>query len=86
MGEAKRLENLGKYINNLQTLEFMLRAVLFADEIVKGISKQLNNPKYEKGELLPINPLTNWDTLSELIKKYNQLKKNERNSIKSIIN
>ena len=74
MDDTKRLENLGKLVHNMQTLEFMLRGILFTDEITKGISKQLtNNPKFEKGELLPINALTNWDSLYELVQKYNQL-------------
>jgi len=74
MDDTKRLENLGKLVHNMQTLEFMLRGILFADEITKGISKQLtNNPKFEKGELLPVNAFTNWDSLYELVQKYNQL-------------
>jgi len=74
MNEAKRLENLGKLINNMQSLEFTLRGCLFADELAKGASERLtNNPTFKKGEVLPKNAYTNYDSLGKLIRKYNQL-------------
>jgi len=74
MDDTKRLENLGKLVNNMQSLEFILRGCLFEDEIAKGISKQLTSePKFTKGEVLPKNAYTNWDSLGKLIRKYNGL-------------
>ena len=74
MDDTKRLINLGKLVNNMQSLEFGLRGCLFEDEITKGISKQLtSHPKFTKGEVLPKNAYTNWDSLSKLIRKYNGL-------------
>lgn len=73
MNERVHLENLGRLVTNIQTLEVTIRACLFEDELAKGISKQLSNVKFVKGELLPESAYTNWDTLSELIRKYNEL-------------
>lgn len=73
MDDRKRLENLGKLVNNMQFLEMLLRACLFEDEITKGISEQVENVIYIKGEALPENAYTNWDNLGKLIRKYNGL-------------
>lgn len=74
MDDTKRLKNLGKLVNNMQSLEFILRGCLFEDEIAKGISKQLiSQPVFTKGEVLPNNAYTNWDTFGKLIRKYNGL-------------
>ena len=40
MDDRKRTENLGRLVSNIQTLEILLRACIFEDEITKGISKQ----------------------------------------------
>jgi len=73
MDDRKRLENLGKLVNNMQSLEMLLRACLFEDEIAKGISKQLIKVEFVKGEVLPEKAYTNWDTLRKLIQNYNRL-------------
>jgi len=74
MDDRKRTENLGRLVSNIQTLEILLRACIFEDEITKGISKQSKkNKEFVKGEIVPENAFTNWDTLSDLIRKYNEL-------------
>ena len=74
MDDTKRLNNLGKLVNNMQSLEFILRGCLFEDEIAQRISSQLTSePKFTKGEVLPKNAYTNWDSLGKLIRKYNSL-------------
>lgn len=73
MDDRMHTRSLGTLVNNIQTLEFSLRSCLFKDEITKGISKQLNTLELVKGEIVPNNALTNWDTLRDLIQKYNEL-------------
>lgn len=73
MDDRMHTRSLGTLVNNIQALEFSLRSCLFKDEITKGISKQLNTLELVKGEIVPNNALTNWDTLRDLIQKYNEL-------------
>lgn len=74
MDERVYIEYLGKLVANMQSLEFVLRACLCKDEIIKGISKQVPVLfNLVKGEIVSNNALTNFDTLRVLIQKYNKL-------------
>ena len=73
MDDRKRTQSLGRLVSNIQTLELLLRACLFEDEIAKGLSKQSINIELVKGEIVDENAFTNWDTLRDLIQKYNEL-------------
>ena len=70
----KHFLNLGKLVGNFQSLEFVLRALLINDEIAhKGpLPKSATDmDKMNDGDIVPENAFTNWDTLRQLIKKYN---------------
>jgi len=64
---------LGMLVANLQSLEFALRAFLANDEILSGRqpSQSLNLDALSVGDIAPLNALTNYDTLSELVREYN---------------
>ena len=66
-------KNLGKLVANMQSLEFALRAFLMNNEIASGVSspQSVNLDTMNDGDIVPENALTNYDTLKELIKKYN---------------
>lgn len=66
---------LGEIAANLRGLELLLR--FFLDKVD---SKRYGSPppivepgKIKKGDVVPENYFTNWDTLGELVKKYNSL-------------
>jgi len=65
--------DLGKLVSNLQSLEFALRAFLVNDEIRAGRSfpqsANLNNMDID--DVVPLNAFTNYDTLGQLVRKYN---------------
>ena len=65
-------ENLGRLRSNIQSLEFILRAFLVNDEIVKGYTFPQSANLHEMNECDPVpeNAFTNYDTLGQLIKKY----------------
>lgn len=65
---------MGTVLVNLQSLEFALRAFLYNKEV----GPKSANPEFEKtiydfkeGDCVEENAFTNFDTLTELIKKYN---------------
>jgi len=64
---------LGALVANLQSLEFVLRAFLLKDEFRSGYSpsQSVDLDALNKGDTVPLNALTNYDTLSELVRKYN---------------
>ena len=67
--------NLGKLVGNFQSLEFILRAFLTNDEIAqKGPLPEsaTDMNKMNKGDIVPESAFTNYDTLRQLIKKYNK--------------
>jgi predicted GTPase len=67
-------ENLGKLVANMQSLEFALRAFLLNVEIIqRGPLPQLvkNLHDVNEGDIVPLNALTNYDNLRQLITKYN---------------
>ena len=59
MDDRKHAQDLGELVTNIQTLEILLRAGLFEDEIAKGISRQSDYKELVKGEMVPENALTN---------------------------
>jgi len=65
--------NLGKLLVNFQSLELILRAFLFKIEEISGspLAKLINFNELREGEEVPENAFTNYDTLKELIEKYN---------------
>ena len=66
--------NLGKLVGNFQSLEFVLRAFLTNAEIArKGpLPKSATDiHKMNEGDIVPENAFTNYDTLGQLIEKYN---------------
>lgn len=60
--------NIGKIVSNLQSLEFVLRAFLLE---ALGASNKVNYQHLNIGDLIPEDAFTNWDTMAQLIKKYN---------------
>ena len=70
--DRKRTQGLGGLVHSLQTLELLLRASLLEDEIAKGSSKPQNYNELVRGAIVPENAFTNWDTLRDLIQKYNE--------------
>jgi hypothetical protein len=65
--------NLGKLFTNFQSLEFALRAFLVNDEIASGHSflQSINLYGMNEGDMVPENAFTNYDSLGQLIEKYN---------------
>lgn len=65
---------LGKLVSNLQSLEFILRAYLqqLPNSRPFGIPEGEDIYQYPVGSELPLNEITNWDTLGQLIDKHNQ--------------
>ena len=65
--------NLGKLIANFHSLEFALRAFLVNYEIASGGSfpQSANLGEMNEGDIAPENAFTNYDTLGQLINKYN---------------
>jgi len=76
-------QNLGGLLANFHSLEFMLRAFLHKhnpDEEKWANGMDVYN--YEIGTKLPENSFTNFDSLGQLIKKYNAIA--QKNSIEEI--
>jgi len=69
----KYFEGLGKLVANIQSLEFALRAFLVNYEIASGgtFHQSTNLDDMNEGDIVPENAFTNYDTLRQLIKKYN---------------
>jgi hypothetical protein len=70
----KHALNLGKLVGNFQSLEFALRAFLTNDEIAQrgSVPKSATDMhKMNEGDIVPENAFTNYDTLRQLIEKYN---------------
>ena len=61
---------LGKIVSNLQALEFLLRMIL------KNVNKEVTSTKYydlKVNDKVTEDSFTNYDTLGQLIRKYNFL-------------
>ena len=69
------IRNLGALVANLQTLEFYLRAVLseLPGSAPCGLAPGQNIYDLTVGDELACCPMTDFDTLRELIKKYNRV-------------
>jgi hypothetical protein len=66
--------NLGKLVGNFQSLEFILRAFLTNVDIAqKGPLPKSATDMYKmnEGDIVPENAFTNYDTIGQLIEKYN---------------
>jgi hypothetical protein len=74
----KHALNLGKLVGNFQALEFVLRAFLTNAEIAQRgpLPKSATDMhKMNEGDMVPENAFTNYDTLGQLIEKYNKTPK-----------
>ena len=69
----RHASNLGRLVSNLQSLEFSLRAFLVNDEIRAGSSfpQSANLNAMRIDDVVPLNAFTDYDTLGQLIRKYN---------------
>jgi hypothetical protein len=73
-------ERLGALKVNLLSLEFALRMFLYNDEVVNAMrgtappvfAPFANPERLRIGDCVPLNAFTNYDTLGQLIAKYNQ--------------
>lgn len=65
---------LGQVIVNLQALEYLLRAFLYAnaDPSHSPLPPGKTPESYVVGEEVPVNALTDYDSLSRLISRYNR--------------
>ncbi|MBN2590552.1 MAG: hypothetical protein JXA96_11880 [Sedimentisphaerales bacterium] len=65
---------LGTLVSNLQSLEFFLRVYLqqMPDSKPFGIPKGKDIYQYPVGSELPLNDITSYDTLNDLIRKHNK--------------
>ncbi len=69
----RHFTNTGKLVVNMQSLEFVLRGFLHNDEIARGITSTTPTDynKMKQGDIVLKNAFTNYDTLRDLIRKYN---------------
>jgi len=63
---------LGKLVNSLQSLEFVLRVFLAADARSQDSSAHGHDP-YDspEGSIVPLDPFTDYAQLRELVRRYN---------------
>lgn len=73
MTEEQHIDGLGRLVANLQSIEFMVRIVLsrLPGAVAYGIPKGTNTYSYAVGSDLPENDVTNYDSLGQLIDRYN---------------
>jgi len=73
MEQGHHPTNMGKLVVNFQSLEFALRAFLVNYEIGSGVSyaRSVNPSEMNEGDIVSENAFTNYDTLGQLITKYN---------------
>lgn len=80
---------LGKLVSNLQSLEFILRAYLqqLPNSRPFGIPNGEDIYQYPVGSELPVNEITSWDSLIQLIEKHNKwaVNQGEKEIDKSIV-
>ncbi len=69
MTDIVLFQEMGKLVGNLQSFEFLLRSCLYSS--VGPQDATLNFDQLAVGDLVPENPLTNYDSLGDLIKKVN---------------
>ncbi len=68
----EHIVKLGQLVNNLHALEFLLRTFLLTKQHLSG-EPIPNLHSAKEGDWVPLNPFTNYDTLGELIKKFNNV-------------
>jgi len=68
---CEHIKLLGSLVANLQSLEFVLRAFIHKYHNHEEPSVDLSCLK--KGDRVPINSLTNYDSLGQLVNKYNSI-------------
>lgn len=66
-------EELGKLISNLRSLEFLLRAFLYAYHNKTKTESKLEIFTYNEGDEIICNEMTNYDTLGNLIDEFNKI-------------
>ncbi len=71
MAEDRVPSALGKLVTNLQSLEFALRALLH--DAVGPSHSSLRLEALSVGDAVPEDPITNYDSLGDLIRKVNEL-------------
>lgn len=65
---------IGKIIVNLHSLEFALRTFLWNHEDPVGLTNwHIAMPQLQVGQTVPVNALSNFDTLGKLIEKFNEI-------------
>jgi hypothetical protein len=70
--DEKHVLGVGQIVTNLQALEFLLRLFLSKLESGGDRSKEGPNPLgFKVGDRVPVNALTNYDSLAEVVRKYN---------------
>lgn len=69
MEQEKHTLNLGKLLVNFQSLEFILRAFLYENN--KNGNDRFKLDALKEGDILEENAFINYDSLGELINKYN---------------
>ena len=70
MSEEVVRDRIGRIVRNLQSLEFLLRAVLL--NINKDTEPQIDDSDIVEGAVLPENSFTNYKSLGKLIDEYNR--------------
>lgn len=72
MGPDEYVTLLGKIVSNLQALEFGLRAHFYGDDSPAArLPEGTMLPDLKAGDIVAENALTNYETLGQLIKRYN---------------
>ncbi|MBW1779731.1 MAG: hypothetical protein JRL30_03230 [Deltaproteobacteria bacterium] len=74
MEQEDHIKGLGVLISYFHALEFILRGVLKNQE--KEKSNKVNYSTLKMGDSVPEDPMTNYDSLGALIKKYNKIAPN----------
>ncbi len=69
MSEEQARDRIGRLIRNLQSLEFLLRAVLLE---VKGNEPKVDDKEMLEGAEVPENSFTNFKSLGQLIDEFNE--------------
>jgi hypothetical protein len=71
MNQKQYLQNLGALLCNLHGLEFMLRC--FLAKYNENDKSQVDHCEFTPGDYVPENSFTNYDSLGQLVKKYNDI-------------
>ena len=74
--EKDHFERLGRLVANMQSLELALRVFLHNNEIAKGLPPPTKiYSEMKVGDVVVNDAFTNWDSLKQLITKYNKDKR-----------